>query len=123
MLTTRIKGKMGEEIACNHLLDMGFLVQERNYLKKWGEIDIITTKDGILHFFEVKSSTNTNENNYRPEENVHNLKVRRLKRTIQTYLNERKYGNDIEFKFHIIVVKFDLLSNKETVNILENIIL
>jgi putative endonuclease len=123
MLTTREKGNKGEEIACNYLLERGFLLQERNYLKKWGEIDIIAIKDGILHFFEVKSSTISNKNNYRPEENVHDLKVRRLKRTIQTYLNERKYGIDAEFKFHVLIVKFDQLTGKSDVTMLENIIL
>jgi putative endonuclease len=123
MLTTREKGNRGEEIACDYLLERGFLIQERNYLKKWGEIDIIAVKDGVLHFFEVKSSTVSAQNDFRPEENVHNLKVRRLKRTLQTYLNEKKYGIDAEFKFHILVVKFDQLTRKTNVTMLENIIL
>ncbi len=123
MLTTREKGNRGEEIACNYLLEQGFLVQERNYLKKWGEIDIIATKEGMLHFFEVKSSTNKATEGFRPEENVHDLKTRRLKRTLQTYLNERRCGIDVEFKFHVLVVKFDLLTGKSDVTMLENIIL
>ena len=123
MLTTREKGNKGEEIACNYLLKHGFLIQERNYLKKWGEIDIIAIKDGILHFFEVKSSTTSGTKDYRPEENVHDLKVRRLKRTLQTYLNERKYGTDAEFKFHVLVVKFDQMTGETQVIMLENIIL
>ena len=123
MLTTREKGNIGEEIACNYLQEQGFSVQERNYLKKWGEIDIIAIKDARLHFFEVKSSGSTTKNDYRPEENVHDLKVRRLKRTIQTYLNERKYRNNIEFSFHVLVVKLKKETGKSEVTMLENIIL
>ena len=124
MKNTREKGNMGEEIACVFLKKQGYFVQERNYLKKWGEIDIIAVKDGILHFIEVKSVIDKgNTNGHRPEENVHELKVRRLRRVIQTYLNERKYGLDAIFKFHIITVKMDDTVGKADINMLENIIL
>jgi putative endonuclease len=127
---SREKGNIGEDIACFYLKKHDFLIQERNYLRKWGEIDIIAVKDGILHFIEVKSVVDkgnygdkSNSNGHRPEENVHNLKVRRLKRTIQTYLNERKYDIDAEFRFHIITVIFNERTGKFYVKMLENIIL
>ena len=50
-------GDIGENIACMFLVKRGFKVIGRNYLKKWGEIDIIAEKQGILHFVEVKSVT------------------------------------------------------------------
>lgn len=34
-------GNLGENIACNFLEKKGFKIIERNYRKKWGEIDII----------------------------------------------------------------------------------
>jgi putative endonuclease len=124
MKNTREKGNKGEEIACFYLKKHGFFVQERNYLKKWGEIDIIAIKDQIIHFVEVKSIIDKgNKSGYRPEENVHKLKQKRLRRTIQTYLNERKYGLNAEFKFHIIVIKFNETTGKSKVSILEDIIL
>lgn len=124
MKNNREKGNKGEEIACFYLRKHGFFVQERNYLKKWGEIDIIAIKDQIIHFIEVKSVIDKgNSGGYRPEENVHELKQRRLRRTIQTYLNERKYGLDAEFKFHVITVKINEITGKSRVAMLENIIL
>ncbi len=120
----REKGDIGEEIACVYLVKLGFFVQERNYLKKWGEIDIIAVKDGTLHFIEVKSTIDKGRGlSYRPEENVHELKIRRLRRTIQTYLNERKYRIDAEFKFHVITVVINERTGESEVKMLENVIL
>ncbi len=52
---TRTKGDKGEDVACIFLRKHGFQVVTRNYLRKWGELDIIAVKEGIVHFFEVKS--------------------------------------------------------------------
>ncbi len=120
----RIIGNKGEDIASLYLEEHGFLIKERNFLKKWGEIDIIAVKDGTLHFIEVKSVTDRGRNvGYRPEENVNNLKVRKLRRMIQTYLNEYKYGVNVDFKFHVITVSMDLTTGKSVVNLLEDLIL
>lgn len=48
-------GNTGELIAARFLMKHGFSVIERNYRKKWGEIDIILVKKGKTHFVEVKT--------------------------------------------------------------------
>ena len=97
---------------------------ERNYLKKWGEIDIVAVKDDVLHFVEVKSVIRTKSpSGHRPEENVHELKVRRLKRTIATYFAEKHCGIDTKFQFHVITVVMNTQNRRAHVNFLENIIL
>ncbi len=124
MTTTRETGKVGEDIACKWLENHGFLVLQRNYLRKWGELDIIAAKDKILHFIEVKSVVkDSKERGYRPEENVHELKVRRLRRVIQTYLLEGKYGVDAQFQFHVITVSMNPTTRRARVKFLENIVL
>jgi putative endonuclease len=122
-MSTKDIGKIGEDIACKYLGNKGFLIVDRNYNKKWGEIDIITAKDKIIHFIEVKSIILKGNMGYRPEENVHILKQKRLKRTIQTYLLEKKYNIEAEFKFHIIIVYMNLNTRKAKVTFMENIIL
>ena len=119
----RKTGDKGEDIACFYLQKQGFLIQERSHLRKWGEIDIIAVKDGIQHFNEVKSVIDKGNTTYRPEENVHELKQRKLRRVIQTYLNENKYGTDVEFKFHVIVVKMNIRTGESNVEMIENVIL
>lgn len=120
----REKGDRGEDIACFYLQKHGFFIQERNHLRRWGEIDIIAVKDKILHFIEVKSVIDKgNMIGYRPEENVNDLKQRKLRRVIQTYLNENKYGPNAEFRFHVITVVTSIKTGKSKVKMLRNIIL
>ena len=70
-------GRGGENIACQFLERHGYKVVERNYRRKWGEIDIIATKDGTVRFVEVKAVSReiskmdgSREMDYRPEERV-----------------------------------------------------
>lgn len=51
----QIIGKIGEDLACEMLRKEGFKVIDRNYLKKWGEIDIVAIKGKKVHFVEVKT--------------------------------------------------------------------
>ena len=119
-------GDIGEDIACKWLTNHGYLVVERNYLKKWGELDIIATKDRMIHFVEVKSivlKEGRSLTGHRPEENVHELKIRRLKRVIQSYLLEKHHGVEVSFEFHVLVVSMNPLTRRARVKHLENIIL
>ena len=86
-------GPIGEEIAATFLERKGFSIVEKNYLKKWGEIDVIAEKAHKIHFVEVKTVSCENidavsyeTDTYRPEDNVHPWKLQRLGRTIQSYL-------------------------------------
>ncbi len=127
MDTNRQKGKIGEDVACSFLIKNGFKIIEKNYLKKCGEIDIIAQKKKELHFIEVKSSTQKNENNskkgYRPEEKVSVLKRERMRRVIQIYLSERGFGLDAVFYFHVIVVYMNMTTRRAKVFMIENVIL
>ncbi len=119
-------GEIGENIAVLYLKRKGFSIVERNYTKKWGEIDIVAEKDGILHFIEVKAktgkpATNSPNGTYRPEDGMHPWKIGRLKRTIQTYLAERCYEG--EWRFGLITVYLNPANKTAQVQFLEDIIL
>lgn len=113
-------GDMGENIACDFLVNKGFEIVERNYLRKWGEIDIIAKKTGLIHFVEVKSVTRETFG-YRPEDNMHPWKLKRLSRAIQTYLLDRKL--DCDWQLDLITVKMDHATRKARVELIENIII
>ncbi len=125
-MNNREKGNIGENIACDYLINKGYLIIERNFLRKWGEIDIIAIKDNILNFFEVKSVIYKGiDNGHKPEDNVHEFKIKKLRRIVQTYLNEykSKYSNEQKFKFHVISVKMDVLNDKNIIEMFEDLIL
>jgi putative endonuclease len=126
------KGDLGESIACKYLVKKGFEVIERNYWQKCGEIDIIAKNKDIIHFVEVKSVSRdintdnvTHETNdyYRPEDNLHEWKLERLRKTIQVYLVEKSVSDETNWKFDVITVYFDEKRLISKVFMLENIIL
>jgi len=123
-------GKFGEEIAVKHFVKQGFKILERNYRKKWGEIDIIAEKNKVLHFIEVKSvSYETDFDNFLPEENVHYFKKNRLKRAINTYLAEKKFtpsggvSGETEFQIDLVAIFLNLATGENKIRITEDIIL
>ncbi len=124
-------GETGENIAVKFLVKHGFTILDRNYTKKWGEIDIIAEKDSVIHFIEVKSiscenlSTNVirETNGYRPEENMHQYKMKRMARTIQTYLLAKKIKDNQDWKVDLLVIYIDLENKKAKINEIKDIIL
>lgn len=103
---------MGEDIACRFLERKGFKVIDRNYLKKWGEIDVIAEKAGTFRFIEVKSVSReiggefSRENSgYNPEELVHPAKLKKLARTVEMYMNER--GGERDYQIDVVTVFMD----------------
>jgi Holliday junction resolvase-like predicted endonuclease len=141
-------GKLGEDLACRFLVKHGFKIIDRNYWKKWGEIDIISQKVNKLHFVEVKSvsreslhgvscekggfrpksnefdrSNTQSDGCFRPEDNMHPWKLQRLSRTIQTYLLEKDVSDETEWQFNVITVYIDMKRRVSRVFLLEDVIL
>ena len=126
-------GEIGENIAVKHLVKHKYKILDRNYRKKWGEIDIIAKKNNVFHFIEVKSvSCETWKYNkinvsgetfddYRPEENVHPWKIKRLKRAIQSYLIEKNVSGETEWQLDIMAVFIDFSKKRAKIRITEDI--
>ena len=125
-MNTKTKGNLSESVVCDFLVSRGYEILDRNYLRKWGELDIVASKEGSLHFIEVKSDFRKNKNDgYRAEELMHNLKQRRLSRMVATYLEDKKYGLDYPFVFDLAVVNFGK-GNKDdlySISLQENVII
>ncbi|RJQ31973.1 YraN family protein [Candidatus Parcubacteria bacterium] len=118
-------GKLGEDLACKFLVKQGFKVLEQNYGKKWGEIDIVLEKGGKLHFVEVKSVSRetSGKNDFKPEENVHFWKIKRLSRIIQTYLASKKVPRETRWQIDVIAVFLNFKTRKASFRMTENIII
>lgn len=122
-------GKLGEDVAEKFLVKHGFSILDRNYTKKWGEIDIVAEKGNVIHFIEVKAVarkdfvTQETIDYYRPEDNVHPWKLKRLSRTIQTYLLHKKAPDEKEWQLDIMAVFLDMDKRQARVRITENVII
>ena len=130
-------GEIGENIAVKFLMKHGFSILGRNYTKKWGEIDIIAEKSNKLYFIEVKSvsretlntfipkSFNDSDERYehRPEDNMHPWKLKRLSRTIQTYLLSKNVDEEKEWQVDLLVVYLCQKEKKAKIKVVSDIIL
>ena len=127
MATTRKRkiGDLGEGIVCRYLENKGFEVIDRNYLRPWGELDIVARKGSQIHFVEVKSVTREPGGGagYRPEENMHARKIHRLHRAIQTYMLQKKMDKETSWQIDLACVYISLTDKKARIEMLENIVL
>ena len=125
----KVIGNYGELIAANHLKRKGFIVLEMNYLKKWGEIDVIVQKDRKVHFVEVKTVSYGTKaelkaavlrGTWRPEENVHDFKLKKLARAIDSWITEHNWEGD--WQIDVAAVRIVPRETFASINIIENVI-
>jgi putative endonuclease len=109
-------GALGEKIAAKFLTDRGFKILALNYRKKYGEVDIIARKGKSIRFVEVKSVLfhmktdderfSRETGGYRPEELVHPLKIRKISRVAETYMND--LPESLDYQIDVIAVFIDI---------------
>lgn len=124
-------GRLGEDIALKYLLNKGYSFIDRNYRKRYGEIDIVMKKSGVLHFVEVKTvstdlSSLKNEDKkdfFRPEDNVHPMKMSRLANTIKVFLEGKTAGEGADWQFDVVTVLLDERNKLAKVELLEDLVL
>ena len=117
-------GKLGEDIATMFLKKHGFTGFTRNFREKYGEIDIISEKDGKTHFIEVKTVSRENldgiEKENIAEENVTREKLSKLSRVISTYVEKERV---LDWQFDVIAVYLNTNIKTAKVRFIENQIL
>lgn len=129
-MNTKETGALGESIAAQFLSQKGYEILGKNYRKPWGEVDIIALKRGIVRFVEVKAVTreipeiigdvSREMEDYRPEEQVHPKKLKKICRTAETYMIEKK--DNREFQIDVVAVFLDHKSRKATCRLYENVL-
>ena len=96
--STKDKGNEAENLAKTFLQNSGFEIVESNYFTRYGEIDIVATKDLVYHFIEVKSGKN-----FEPLQNVTPKKLNRIIDSIHIYL--ANHALDTAFCVDIITIR------------------
>ena len=84
-------GKKGEEEAVSYLKSKNYKILEQNFHTRWGEVDIIASKDNKLSFIEVK--TRLSDKFGKPYESFTFSKKNRLRRPVQYFLLKKDYKN------------------------------
>jgi putative endonuclease len=100
-------GKLGENLAIAFFLEKGYEILHSNWRHKNWEVDIIATKNKMLHFIEVK--TRTSDKYGHPEEKIDAKKIRYLINASEEYLYQNPQWQMIQFD----VLAITILKDKE----------
>lgn len=105
-------GDESEALATRFLEHEGFLILERNYFaRKLGEIDIIASRDDVLHFIEVKSG----KTDFDPVYNVTPSKLRKIINSSHYYMKTKNI--DSAFSIDALIIRYDEVEFIENVTL------
>jgi putative endonuclease len=96
-------GNFGENLACENLVENGFNILARNWRYKHLEIDIIASKNQMLHIIEVK--TRSSERFGFPEQFIDKQKFQFLKNAAAIYQFQHPRWKNIQFDVFAITLK------------------
>ncbi len=92
-------GRLGEQLAAEHMVRRGFEIVERNYRTRWGELDIVAFDGSTLAFCEVKTrrlaAARAN-----PFDALHAAKRSRVRKMAGSWLidrSDRPYADELRF--------------------------
>lgn len=106
-ISTREKGNLGEDKACNFLEKNGYTILERNFRVRDGEIDIIAIKGDFLVFAEVKSLPGGTI-----ETLAHELNSKKQKKIIKTskcYLEKHRQYSNRYIRYDVLAIDVPVL--------------
>jgi putative endonuclease len=108
-------GRLGEEIASRYLINKGYEILDRNYRRKFGEIDIITKKLGKLTFFEIKTFYSDNTNFLKPEDNFTTQKEIKVNKICQFFAIENLELIDEEIGWQIDLMSIIIVPQRKII--------
>ena len=94
------KGGEGEELACEYLQEKGFIIIERNFRYRRGEIDIIAADAETLIFIEVKTWSS-----FGIESLEYAIDYKKKHKIIKT----SKYFLSLHRKYSYMAIRFDVI--------------
>ncbi|MCX6764638.1 MAG: YraN family protein [Candidatus Nealsonbacteria bacterium] len=135
-------GILGEKIAENYLRKKGYKILEKNYSPSFvtglniGEIDLITKKEDVIIFVEVKTlrlrslqfdsgqagqAFRKNQGEYfNPEDKVNYQKQRKIIKTAQSYILEKKLFSEIKWQVDVLSIVINFETRKAKIKHFKN---
>ncbi len=113
-MNTTLTGRKAEAAACAYLEMRGFKIIEQNYRRPRCEIDIIASKDDVLHFIEVKYRATDEQGG--GLEAITPAKLKRMRNAAWTWVDEYEWrGEYVLSATELAGPKFTVLSFVENV--------
>jgi putative endonuclease len=102
MESNKTKGAKGEQIATDYLIAMEYQILERNWRHHHLEVDIIASKESLLHIIEVKTRHSLRYG--KPEESITKDKMTYLKNAAEAYQFQHPKWKYIQFDVIAITI-------------------
>ena len=116
-MNKKVFGALGEELAYKYLSENGIKIIKRNYISKYGEIDLIGIEKETIIFIEVKLRNNISFGD--PSEALDYKKINRIKKVAEFFLSENDY-QDFDCRFDVIALVKNRFDNGYCINWLKN---
>ena len=110
-------GNIGESMAENFLIKNGYIILDKNFSCKLGEIDIIGKDGNIISFVEVKSRFGNLYGS--PGESVNLSKQYKIYKTAQLYILKKKL-NKFYFRFDVIEIIFNHYNDNYSIKLIKD---
>lgn len=110
-------GRIGENLAAKYLQKSGYMIIDRNFRCKQGEIDIIAKYGKEFVFVEVKTRTNLNYG--KPAEAVTQIKQKHIEKATQYYIYIKNLFNAF---IRLDIVEVYIKSNEYRINHIKQIV-
>lgn len=117
--TRHTLGQRGEQYAAEYLSDHGYTIRARNWRCPVGEIDLVTEKDEVLIFVEVR--TRRGDRLGTPEESITPAKRAKLIAAAQTYLDEHSQ-TDRDWRIDVVAIEIGTHGEVKRCALIENAI-
>ncbi|MDP2950896.1 MAG: YraN family protein [bacterium] len=107
-------GRWGEGKAEEYLKSKGYKILEKNFKRKWGELDIIASKKDVLVFIEVKTIKKPDKDEpFFPEDEINEKKAYQLRKMVQLYFDFKKISPETACQIDIIAIEQHSKDEKE----------
>ena len=117
-------GALGEKIAKKYLEERGFCIEAENFYqskgKRFGEIDIVASKNQELYCIEVKTLQAKQIAPVFPEQAVTRQKLSKMQKTAQIFVADTKQKEKI-LHFCVLAVVYDSGSKTAKVRFFEDV--
>jgi putative endonuclease len=97
-------GQKGEDLAVAFLKGLQYVILERNYRCKLGEVDIIARDNDTLVFIEVRSRSSLAFG--LPQESINRRKRHQISKVALEFMSRRRFKNT-PARFDVIAISFE----------------
>ncbi|MEX2415292.1 MAG: YraN family protein [Paenibacillaceae bacterium] len=114
----KLTGRRGEDLAADYLTQDDYLIVERNWRCRSGELDLIARKDGLLIIIEVRSRKSLLQFGH-PIESVERRKQTQVRRTAEVYVTMSSQSGS-QIRFDVITVLLAKDGSLHEINHIQN---